>query len=512
MALHKENQETSFYLKLLVKSSLFIFIASIISKLASYGYKVLIARSFGAEVYGLFSLALIIISIASSIAAIGLGDGLVRYISYYRGKKTYGDIRQLVRGAHSIFIFSSVLCTLLIILLTPIMAEHLFHNINFIPIMIGMAFVLPFSLLSNLSLGILRGFERVNTYTMLVNIYQNAAKFIFLGLLIMMGIGVISISISYILMFAGLYILSNYYSKKDLLKMPKAKIPPIKSIMSEVLSYAWPLMFVGILYSIFYWTDSLILGYFEDATQVGWYNAAITLVSLFGIAPDLFMQLFFPLISFKSSEGKKELIRRLTQQVTKWIYLLSAPLFLLLFLFSEHWLGFLFGDDFIIASSSLKILSIGALFASITGLSTSLLSIKGKTRLVLADFIIFTSINILLDLMLVPSLGMLGAAIATSTTQSLFIITAVIQVRRAYGFNPLRGRMRRLIAITLTLLITGIVASRILNSNFFNAVVISIVLLLMYAIGLYTFSLFDSEDKNIVKSIAIKLKFYKKTR
>ncbi len=498
--------ETNFYLKLIVKSSLFVFIATIISKLFSYGYKILIARYFGAETYGLFSLSVIIISIASSVATLGLYDGLVRFISFYRGKKSFGKIRRLVISSQTIFIVTGIIFTGLLIFFAPTIGDKIFHTNKFTPLFIGMSLALPFLLLANLFLGVLRGFERIKTYSALVNIYQNAARFIIMGALIMIGTGAIAISISYVFAFVGLFFISRYYARKDLEMMPRDKTPSQKKVMPEVLTYAWPLLFVGMLYSIFYWTDSLILGYFTSAEFVGKYNSAITLASLFGLAPDLFMQLFLPLISTKFSQGKNELIKNLTQQVIKWIYMLGMPLFVLMFIFPERLIELFFGLDFANVYPALRLLSIGAFFSSTTGILVSLLSIKGRTKLVLINFMVFAIINIILDLVFVKKYGMNGVAFATLITQLIFVITTSFQVKKTYGFNPVRVGIIKLLIIGTIILNLGTYLSTF-SESWLSALSLSIFLVLIYVCGLYLSNFFDAEDLGIIKNILDKIKF-----
>src|SRR3989344_9148646 len=93
-------------LKLFFKTSLFILVALFLSKVFAYGYRILIARYFGAETYGLFSLASIVISFFAAIAALGLEEGISRYISYYRGKESPEKIKYLVQFSSRILIFS----------------------------------------------------------------------------------------------------------------------------------------------------------------------------------------------------------------------------------------------------------------------------------------------------------------------------------------------------------------------------------------------------------------------
>ena len=501
----QNDSDLNHYLKILVKSSLFIFLATVISKLASYGYKILIARSFGAEVYGLFSLALIVISIAASIATLGLGEGLVRYISLYRGKKDLESAKKLIITSRNIFFILGLIFTIILILIAPILAEKVFHSNDFTTLFIEMVFAFPFILLATAYLSTLRGFERVKTYSALVNIYQNTFRFVVLAVLILAGIGELSISISYIITFIGLFLLARHYSKKDLDKIILKDNSGSKKIIYEALNYCWPLLFVGIFYSIFYWTDSLMLGFFTDVKHVGIYSAAITIISLFSIAPDLFMQLFFPLVSFKMSEGKKEIVKGITQQVTKWIYLLNIPIFLILIIFPEKLLLLLFNDKFLEAVLPLQILSLGALFASIIGLSINLLSIIGKTRLILRNFIALTGLNIILNLILIPKYGMIGASIATLITWIVFCIVILYQVFRNYKFNIFRGYFWKLIIITSLVFVIGLWVKNNIVDSITRSILLGIGLMIIYFFALYLFNVFDKEDKEIMRSIRSKI-------
>lgn len=502
----QNDNDLNHYLKILVKSSLFIFLATVISKLASYGYKILIARSFGAEVYGLFSLALIVISIAASIATLGLGEGLVRYISLYRGKKDLESAKKLIITSRNMFFVLGLIFTIILILIAPILAEKVFHSNDFTTLFIEMVFAFPFILLATAYLSTLRGFERVKTYSALVNIYQNTFRFVVLAVLILAGIGELSISISYILTFMGLFLLARHYSKKDLDKIIIKDKGGSKKIIHEALNYCWPLLFVGIFYSVFYWTDSLMLGFFTDVKQVGIYSAAITIISLFSIAPDLFMQLFFPLVSFKMSEGKKEIVKGITQQVTKWIYLLNIPIFLILVIFPEKIILLLFKDElFLEATLPLQILSIGALFASIVGISINLLSIIGKTKLILRNFIALTGLNIILNLILIPKYGMFGAAVATLITWIVFCTVILYQVFRSYRFNIFRAYFWKLIIITSFVLAIGLWAKSNMADSITLVILLCIGLIAIYFFALYFFNVFDKEDKEIMRSIKSKI-------
>ena len=93
----KDNkQEIDNKLKLIMKSSIIVFIGLFLSKIFIFGYRVLIARYFGAEIYGLFSLALMVVGWFIAFSSLGLNQGVLRYVSFYRGKKDLNKIRFII--------------------------------------------------------------------------------------------------------------------------------------------------------------------------------------------------------------------------------------------------------------------------------------------------------------------------------------------------------------------------------------------------------------------------------
>src|SRR3972149_1823388 len=98
MADKKENVrgfESS--LKLLAKTSFIVLIGVIISKILGYTYRIIIARYYGPEVYGLFVLALMISGWFIAISALGFNEGILRFIPIYRGRKEIEKIKYALK-------------------------------------------------------------------------------------------------------------------------------------------------------------------------------------------------------------------------------------------------------------------------------------------------------------------------------------------------------------------------------------------------------------------------------
>lgn len=503
-----EQKEKNRYLKLLAKSSFFVFISIMLSKIFSYGYKIVIARTMGVEIYGLFSLAIILIGFFITFASLGLIDGLLRYIPYYRGKKELKKVKFLIKSCFIVLLITSVLSSILLFVLSEVISIHIFKEPGLVYYLKILSLVIPFTIISSIFLTIIRAFERATSYSFLVNVFQNGLKFLLLALFILMGLKTNALIFSYLLAFVGLLIVAYFVARTHLKKIFKEK--NLKSnekcvIFRELLLYSWPLIFVGILYSLFYWTDSLMLGYFKTASDVGLYNATITIISLFAVAQSLFVQLFIPLASKKLSQNKLALIKQLTQQITKWIYLLNLPIFAMVFLFPGVVINFLFGSEFIIAQTSLRILALGGLFAGFLGILTGLITIKGDTKTILKDFIVFSIINILLNILLIPKYGINGAAIATTISWILFATILFAQVKTKLQFFALRKVIIKITLIMFLPLLILLFISKIIVPTISNLILTGLIFLLSYFALLITTRCLDKDDLMIIKSIISKI-------
>jgi len=507
------KKETSNSLRLLVKTSIVIFFTVIISKLFSYLYKVVIARSFGPELYGTYSIAIIVLGLFASIAMLGFPEGITRFVSYYRGKKQESKIKHTIRFSLLVLVLCSIIAGLILFLSSRVISIDLFKNESLIYFLKVLSISLPFSVIFTVIISYLRAIGKIKSYAMLSSPIQNGLKLGILLALIFFSLGEKSVALSQTIGMMILTLISYLIARKSLISLFRKKDlkgKEKKIIEKELFYYSWPLIFVGLLYGLFYWTDSLVLGYFLDAKVVGLYNAAVTLVSLFAIAQDLFIQLLLPLLTTKYAENKTQVIRDTTKQVMKWVFMINILIFAALILFPGVIINLLFGADYILAQPALRILSFGALFSGFLGLFLTLLSIKGKTKTILVDYIIFTIFNFVLDVILVKTYGISGAAMATSITWILFMFVVLLQIKKSYGFFPIKRDILKITAIAGILVIIAYIVQDYFVATLPVIILFGLIFLIIYILVLFLTKSFDKEDLSILRSIKDKILNYKK--
>jgi O-antigen/teichoic acid export membrane protein len=379
--------------------------------------------------------------------------------------------------------------------------------------------LVPVSALVNNLLETLRAYEKINSFSFIFNILQNVVKIVALGLFMYFAIFSNSnkVIFSYSLAILSMLIAGYYAVRKnipELLNSFKLNEVKKKNIRKEVLDYSIPLLFSGIITSLFYWVDSLSLGYLRDVTSVGFYNAAVPIAMLLLLIPEIFMQLFKPLINKEYGRNNKILIREISKQVTKWIFIIALPVFMLLFVFPGAAINILFGESYLVAENALRLLSLGALITAISVVPGHLLLMKGKSNLTFVNILLATILNVVLNFVFIPlqsivgmdnASGLNGAALATFVSAAFLAIIQFWQAKRYTGIIPLRRKMLAIFLVSLVSLYLLVYVKDLLTLTIFNVAILCVGFLILY-FGLVLLTRgFDGNDYMIIKSIKNKV-------
>jgi len=495
-----------------------VFLGVAFSKILTYTYRIIIARGFGPEHYGVFAIAMMIVGWFITFADLGFSNGLMRYLSLYRGQNRQNDSQYVFRYSLLVLGIPSILLGLVLFFGSDFIATSLFHNAELSMFLKLFSILVPVTIYGNIFLSALRAYEEIHWYSFIFNISQNVMKVVSLGLLILIGAGSLSVPISYVTGIVTILVIALYASKKTtgfLFNSPKKiAITKKKSLRREFTRYSISLLFFSIVAVIFYWIDTFSLGYLKGAEQVGLYNAAVPIVLLLGLAPELFMQLFLPLITKEFGRKKMSLVIQLTKQVTKWVFIINLPAFLLICVFPEAAINILFGAQYLPAAPALRILSFGGLISSVITVLNQLMMMIGKSKITLIDLSIASLINLILNFIFIPmnnilgidnSSGIVGAALATVTSIIVLNTALVAQSKIYLNFIPFR---RKMISIAISALIPFTIIwilHRYVPSGIISAIVLSILFFLMYLVLIFITKALDEHDLAIVKKLSSRI-------
>lgn len=428
--LSKSKLEQKQILTLLVKGGGFAFIGLVISKIASYIARLIVAR-IGPEQYGLLSLALVIFSFSAFIALFGFSDCIVRYVSYFYNKKDYPRLKGAILFPLKFTFSISVLIGASLFIFSDWISLTFFHDIRLSVLLKVFAFVIPFDVIRNDLQGVLLAFKKVKGLMIAKNLTENVSKVLILTILILLGYGLIGATIAYgLAIFLSALVSFYYFRKLESYKLISSNVKAVY-LKKEMLAYALPLLFTSIVFFFIGWTDTFMIGYFKNAYDVGIYNAAYPTAYLMWLFPSSILMLALPIMTELYTSKNKEAFNYLLKKIIKWIFTFNLILVLIFSFFASEILSVLFGSQYASGNYVLIILSVSFFIFYISQSFENVFLTLNKTKIILYNAISAASLNIVLNYILIPKMGILGAAIGTGIS---LLLIASLRAFESYFF------------------------------------------------------------------------------
>ena len=486
-------------LKRITKGGLIFFIGIIISKILVYIYRLILART-GPEQYGLISLGIAILGVSTTVSLLGLNQGVIRYISFYKTKKELLKVKEVIFSAIKLTLPLSLVITILLVLFSKQISIEFFDNIDLDIVVKVVAIALPFSVLREIFFNTFISFEKVQYEVYTKSLIENISKIILTVLFIFLGWKIMGISVAYTLSIIISFFAALYLLKTKIFSQIEGKVSAFM-INKELILYSLPLLLSNFIFSLMLWTDTLMIGYFLPESQVGIYNAALPTAFLISMVPTALFTLFVPILIEIYTKKENENFKIVYKTVTKWVLLLNLVLLSTFFLFSKEILSILFGQEYAIASTSLIILSFGYFIGYFIGASQSVLLVFKKTKLILLNTVIMIIGNVVLNFYLIPIYGINGAAIATAF---IFIIRAIFLTIETFFITKLVPLKSSFIKIIFSMIIAAIM-TKYISSKFVPTlfIVLSSILfmIIIYLLLLLITRVFEKEDIMIIKTM-----------
>jgi len=372
------------------------------------------ARYLGPSGLGIMSLVVVVLTLLSMFGNLGIGLSNI----YFGGKKKYSWEELSTNSLVSALILGTVLIVAGII-------YFLYFSENLIPqtgaeLLIIISFIVPFMLLINYLQSILLGQYRIKEYN-ITTILQNLMylAFIFINFLVING-GVKGVIISYaaaVLLTSLLLILRV----KTLRRLSfKLKIF-IDSIKFGVKGY------IGTVIQFFsYRIDMLILNMLLGAASVGYYTIAVSLVEALWYFPNAIGTLLLS----RTPKLKTEDVNKSTPLVSRNAFFITLVLGVVLFVFGKFIILLLFGNKYLPSVEPLWYLIPGIVALSICKVLGNELAGRGKP--IINTYISITSlvVNVPLNFLLIPVLGISGSALASTVSYTVSAILTLVYFSR----------------------------------------------------------------------------------
>jgi O-antigen/teichoic acid export membrane protein len=194
--------------------------------------------------------------------------------------------------------------------------------------------------------------------------------------------------------------------------------------------------------------DVILLGALAGAAEAGIYIVASRMIMLGGLLFGALAMAAAPIYSEQIARSDWANAARLYRATTALSMALSWPILLLLLTVSPPLLA-IFGEQFVTGELALQILAAAMLLQAGTGTSTSLLLMSGYSRLNLYNSLAALLLNIVLNVLLIPPFGMVGAASAWAAAIAVKHCAPLAQMHSRTGLHPFDRRYAVVAALSI---------------------------------------------------------------
>ncbi|HXY46972.1 MAG TPA: flippase [Thermoplasmata archaeon] len=422
-------------LSTVTRGTLFLLIATLCLVGLNFASRVLVVRSISPSDWNAFSFGLTLVTILSAFGTLGLPNAVARGIPY---ASSDAERRTIVRGTLLIGSGSAAVAAVLLYVFAPTIGSALGSPaitvaLEFFPIALGA------SIVSGLTVSIFQGYEDVTPNAVFSQIVNPALFVVFLLIALVVppnGITYTESLIAYTLANVVTLALVLIYAWRRLpRRLPRG--PQAPEALGRLLRFAAPLFVVGVMTSITGYGDTLILGIYHES-EIGVYSNSLTLARLVQIGISASSFIFLPVASKFLRQDDPRSIRITYATVTKWMTLVSLPLFALFFFLPGESLGFVYGPSYASVVLPLQIVVVGAFFTTLLGPSTTAQVVYGQTRLLAYNAVAAGALDFALSFALIPTYGYVGSAIAWASANVAFFLLSLGELILLSEVHPFR--------------------------------------------------------------------------
>lgn len=469
-------------IKTIFKNMSWLLVSQIITSICGFIWTVLIARYLGVNDYGILGFAISLTGILSILFDFGIGVHSVRHIAtdYDSAPKYLGNAIPL-KGLFSLFGFVVILIILIIM------------HADELTIIVTLLFTIEqiikkFIELMNASF---QAFEE-GKYQGIGNCILNLLLLLFIIISIETDLGIIGISISYIIanIIALIYV---YYTFNKHITKPAFELD--KTFCKTITMAAIPFAVSVILNNIYYSIDMVMLSKLVGNYATGIYNATYKLISVLTLFYSVYGAVIFPVMS-KFFKNDKRLLIISYEKSVKYLMLVMIPLAIGTMFYSLDIIQLIYGSQYDAAAPVLSILIWTVCLLFISGAGITLLNASYKEITVTKIYAIAAVFNVVLNFFMIPYFSYNGAAI-TTVLSDILIVAIQIYIIYKLGHRPNKKLYTDLIKIIIGSIILGI-ALYILNLNMWIAIPVGIII---YLAVVYILRVFDKDDKYVIKEI-----------
>jgi len=414
----------------LAKGGLVVLIFKVIGALGGYVLLFSLAQAGGELSVGVYEVAFTLVLIGSTVGRWGLDTVVVKEMS--REAIDSAPSRTLYLAIFYRVLLMVIGVAVLAFLFSAFLTGVFFQNTPSEVLAMAAFATIPFTMML-LNAEVFRALGK----PLLFSLNQHGTVYIIMAILLwvipfpgdMASSASAQIALMLLLGLSGLFFaVSTIYILSITTKKTYTNPPNWKGNLYKM---ATPMLISSSLFLVISWSDTLMLGYYLTEDRVGMYRIVFKIATLITFAQFALNTVVAPMVSALHEKGTA--LDVLTTKVARLNLITAGPIFVGIVVLGP-WLISMFG---VAGAASaypwLLILAFGQLINAFAGPGLNILNMTGYEKSARNTMLVVVVLNVLLNLILIPTLGPLGAAISTTTTMVGWNVWAALLVFKYHG-------------------------------------------------------------------------------
>ncbi|MGD2249934.1 MAG: flippase [Candidatus Methanofastidiosia archaeon] len=488
--------EKSAALKEIATGGTIVFMGYLMVGVFDFLYKVSVARFLSPADYGLLSIGIGVTGFAMTLSRLGVYQAFQKFIPEYRTRNMPEKIKGVILFGLGLTGILGVVFAFTMHFFSTKISIAIFGIEELIPVLKIMAFAVPAFVMTSLFLSIFLSFKKSRERVFLDSIVRSGSLLGLTGIVILLQGNLKDICYLYVLSYiitaiAGIIILETRVFS---LKSGSSHIE-----YTRILSFSLPLVFMGVSREIMHWSDIFLIGYFKKGYYVGLYNAAHPLAFILLLALASLNSLFFPVTSELYAKNNIKSLKETYLSVTRWVFVFTFPLFLFLVFFSKDVITIFFGTEYALARYVLVILAMGTFVNAFFGAVGITLQVFEQQNFIFKAYSTAAVLNIFLNIILIPTYGIEGAAAATAAAMIFWNVAFFLKVKTILKIKYSFEYYIKYASAAIISLLPFFIFRYIFEPGIIWLVLGSLLFLGSYSIVLLITNPFSQEDVEIIK-------------
>jgi len=412
----------------LARGALGALVINVLSLLVALLAQMILARSLGVEGYGVFAYVMGWVNLLVVPALVGFQTAQLRYVASYRATEDWASMRGVSAFADRIVLGAGIACSLIALLVVWLLGDRLDPGLAQ-TFYVGLLMI-PVLALVRARAAAVRALGGVVAALVPDGVVRQLTLLLGMGGLVLLLPTMLSPQTAMLVAMAGAVVALVLVSHARTRMWPEpARAAAPARRRREWLVTAMPLLLFATINIVRNQAGLLLLGWLGSVTEAGIYAIAARLGGLVAFPFAIINFVFTPTISHLHTKGDHTGLQRAATTTGWWVTIGTLAIALPLLVFPELFLS-LFGEGFDTGATVLRILLAGAIIHALVGPVGPLMNMTGLERQASALMAVSAALTIVLGALLIPWLGMTGAALAGVVAGTFWNLAAAVVVWR----------------------------------------------------------------------------------